>query len=527
MTRVRSGQPQTVLIEGPAGIGKTSLVEQLLLAEEEVHVLRASGEQWEVLIAFGVIDQLMRAAGAGRASLVMSRTRALPPEEPVSVGAVLLETLERIGQNHPVIILIDDAQWADVDSLRSLMFALRRLVTGRVLTLLTVREEDAARLLDGLRRLASEPTGKTIRLQALDAIDVQKLGLALGVPHFSAWTAQRLTDHTGGNPLYVRALLAELPPDRWRSWEPVLPAPRTFIAQVMYRLSACGAEARALVEAASVLGVRSALSTAAAMGGVDDPAGALEEAAAVGLLRGRDELTIWEVMFPHPLVQAAVYEHIGAAGRVRLHQAAARLIDDDGAALRHRVAATRPPDEQLARELDAFARRESKRGAWASAAAASVEASRLSASRGQREQRLLRAIDAIVSAGDLVQGSALARDAAQFESGPLRDATLGYLAVLRGRAADAETLLHAGWDRCDSTTDRHLAAVIALRLALHSLGLLHGKDVVDWSERSMGLVPTALKFPGLWGLVSGFLGAGNGLAACWPRRSDGIRWSLT
>ena len=39
-------------------------------------------------------------------------------------------------------------------------------------------------------------------------------------------------------------------------------------------------------------------------------------------------------------------------------------------------------------------------------------------------------------------------------------------------------------------------------------------------------LPTALKFPGLWGLVSGFLGAGNGLAAYWHRRSDGIRWSL-
>src|SRR5713101_7670310 len=37
---------------------------------------------------------------------------------------------------------------------------------------------------------------------------------------------------------------------------------------------------------------------------------------------------------------------------------------------------------------------------------------------------------------------------------------------------------------------------------------------------------TALKFPGLWGLVSGFLRAGHGLAACWSRRRDGIRWSL-
>jgi hypothetical protein len=39
-------------------------------------------------------------------------------------------------------------------------------------------------------------------------------------------------------------------------------------------------------------------------------------------------------------------------------------------------------------------------------------------------------------------------------------------------------------------------------------------------------VPTALKFPDLWTVVSVFLRAGHGLAACWPRRRDGIRWSL-
>jgi DNA-binding CsgD family transcriptional regulator len=487
--KVRSGRPQTILIEGPAGIGKTSLVEQFVQAEDDVQILRASGERWEALIAFGVVDQMMRAAGTGRASLFARRDQALPSEEPVGVGAVLLEALDGIEQTAPVILLIDDAHWADLDSLRSLMFALRRLVTGRVMTVLTVRDEDAGRLPDGLRRLATDPSGRTIRLRALDAAEVQSLGIALGVPHFAAWTAQRLTDHTGGNPLYVRALLAELPLARWRSWEPVLPAPRAFAAQIMNRLSACGAEARALVEAASVLGVRCALSTAAELGGVDDAAGALEEAATVGLLHGRDELTIWDVTFPHPLVQAAVYEHVGPASRVRLHRAAAELVDDGGAALRHRVAATRPPDDELAEVLTTFARRESTRGAWASAAAALVEASRLSSGREQREQRLLRAIDAVVSAGDLVQGSALARDAAQFEPGPPRDAALGYLAVLRGRALDAESLLLAGWDKCDSTTDPHLAALIALRLALHSLGRLRGPDVVDWSDRSMALVP--------------------------------------
>ena len=517
LSKACSGTPQTVLIHGPAGIGKTSLVERFLLTEDDLCVLRASGEQWEALVPFGVIDQLMRAAKVGRVSVLAGRARALPPEEPISVGAVLLETLEKIEDKAPVVLVVDDAHWADVDSLRSLLFALRRLVSERVLALLTVRDEDAARLLDGLRRLASGPTGQSISLQPLGAADVHKLGQALGVVEFSARTAERLAEHTGGNPLYARALLTEVPADRWRSWHPILPAPRAFAAQILDRLSACSPPTRSLVGAASVLGVRSALPIAAALGDVGDATGALEEAVAAGLLRSRDEETIWEVMFPHPLVQAAVYEHVGPSARLRLHRGAASLVEDDGAALRHRVAATEPPDEGLAADLDAFAQRESKRGAWASAAAASLEASRLSASRHQREQRLLWAIDAIVSAGDLVQGSAFARDAAQFESGPLRDSALGYLAVLQGRAAEAETLLQAAWDRCDPTSNPALAAVIALRWVLHSLGRLRGADIVDWTSKSIALVPgdEAVRLE-----AEAFRGLGLGLMGRVP---DGLR----
>jgi ATP/maltotriose-dependent transcriptional regulator MalT len=141
LAAVRSGQPRTVLVEGAAGIGKTSLVEQFLRAERDVRVLRASGEHWEALVSYGVIDQLVRGAGASGIRLLVSRERALPPEEPVSVGTHLLEILGDLEQADPVVVVIEDVHWTDTDSLRALLFALRRLVSERVLTLLTVREE--------------------------------------------------------------------------------------------------------------------------------------------------------------------------------------------------------------------------------------------------------------------------------------------------------------------------------------------------------------------------------------------------
>lgn len=240
-------------------------------------------------------------------------------------------------------------------------------MTARVLTVLAVRDEDATRFPDGLRRLASGATGRSLHLTALETGDVRMLATALGVPQFHMRIARRLRDDTGGNPLYVRALLSELPVDRWSTWQPQLPAPRAFVTQVLARLSSCSPSARALAEACSVLGVRSSLTMAAALVRFDE---ALDEAVAVGLLQSTDKVDFWDVAFPHPLIQAAVYEHVSPTNRVRLHRAASELVDDAGAALRNRVAATTPPNGEVAAALDAFARREMRWGAWARAAAA-------------------------------------------------------------------------------------------------------------------------------------------------------------
>ncbi len=518
LCEVRSGQPRTVLVEGPSGIGKTALIERFLLGEEEVQVLRASGEQWEALVAYGVIDQLLRVAGVSGGALFARRERALPTEEPVSVGAWILEVLEDLEKKAPLALVIDDAHWADMDSLRALLFALRRLVNERVLTVLTVREEDAARLPEGLRRLANGTSGATLRLRALETSDIHMLAAALGVPGLTARTAERLHDHTHGNPLYVSALLSELPADRWRTWEPSLPAPSGYAAQVMRRLDACGPAARRLVEAASVLGVRAPFATAAALARVEDPLAALEEASVAGLLQARDDVGVRDVVFPHPLVQAAVYGRLGPARRAGLHRSAAALVQEDRAALRHRVAAATPPDPDLAAELDAFAGRYAASGAWAGAASVLVEASQLSATREEREQRLLRAVDAMVSAGDLVQASSFARDVVGFAPGGMRDGTLGYLAVLRGRPTEAEHLLESAWGYCDPARDPGLAAVVAQRWALHSVGRLRGAEIEQWAERSIALAaPDAtvrVEAEALLGLGLGWSGrVPEGLAA--------------
>ena len=156
LTEALTGRPQTVQIQGPAGIGKTALLEHFLLdpgVEPSPVVLLASGEETEQLLAYGVIDQLVRSAGGqGRTSAAPADPSAGPDaadpltrhpadplagrvanpaagraadqvNDPVTVGAGFLSFLDGL-DGRGVILAVDDAHWADRPSLQALIFAL-------------------------------------------------------------------------------------------------------------------------------------------------------------------------------------------------------------------------------------------------------------------------------------------------------------------------------------------------------------------------------------------------------------------
>jgi hypothetical protein len=86
---VQAGHPRVVHMEGLAGIGKTALVERFLSQCSDAQLVRASGEESEVQLAYGVIDQLFHAAVPG----APPKARAVPLEDHLKVGAQLLDVL--------------------------------------------------------------------------------------------------------------------------------------------------------------------------------------------------------------------------------------------------------------------------------------------------------------------------------------------------------------------------------------------------------------------------------------------------
>jgi hypothetical protein len=334
----RVGRPRVALIEGPSGIGKTALLEALLSAAEgagDVRVVRASGDQNEGLIAYGVLRQLARSAGTSAAQQFsdadpVAAAGADRLVDPITMGTRWLEFMDSLA-GAVVVLAVDDAHWADRPSLQALVFALRRLVADRVLAVFTARTDGVVHLPASLTRLVGGHRGMVVRLVGFDEHDLRDLAGAVGVEGLSVADARRLRLGTGGNPLHARALLEEFPISDWpvnRQDDSLLPPPRSFRHVVGQRYDACRPATREFLDAVAVLGLHAAVSEAAGLAGTDDPVAAIDEATAHDLLHVRQGQGPWSVEFSHPLVRAAVYDAIGPARRHLLHRAAAGIGND-------------------------------------------------------------------------------------------------------------------------------------------------------------------------------------------------------
>ena len=480
---VRSGQPRSVLIEGPSGIGKTALVRRFISGlDPAVRVLDASGEELEREMPYGVLQQLVAAAGSPDTVGIGTRGQTAP--DPLAAGIEFMGLLARLERDQPLVLVIDDAQWADRSSLGALVVALRRQTPAHLLTLLVVRQDDgeAASLPPSVYRLVESSHGSRLTLGGLEAFELRRLAASLRVDGLSPRMAARLWDHTEGNPLYARAVLEEMPAEAFIDPTVPLPCPLSFALMVLGRLAACAADGQRLVVASSVLGTPCDLSVAARLAEVDDPLIAVEHAMAAHLLEARNTINGWTIDFPHTLVRAAVYHNLGPAHRSSLHTAAAGLVEDHEASLRHRVTAVGGKDPALAEEVSSFGLRKATEGRPAAAARYLLAAARLVPDGPRHEDFLLASVEYLLLAGETSEAATFASHIAGFADSARRQYELGRLALVSGRP-EAEKLLNDAWGRSDPGDP--FRGQLAELLAWVRLLQGDGQEATVWGVRAL------------------------------------------
>jgi DNA-binding CsgD family transcriptional regulator/tetratricopeptide (TPR) repeat protein len=482
----RRGHPKVVLVEGEAGIGKSSLLAQFASGLADAVVLRASGDEAELMMPYGIVGQLVASAhGAGGHPSGLLTSDLSGAVDPLAVGAELVVWLGQVCRGRGmVLVVIDDLQWADGLSARALLFAVRRLQADQVLVVVSARAGELSRSEEGWPRfVAGDHRADRVRLGGLGPRDVMALGRALGVGELPRRAVGHLLEHTGGNPLYIRALLEELGAEGLDGPGGVLGVPRSLAGTVLSRVGVLSPAARRLVAAAAVLGHHCRLAMAAAVAGLDDPLPALEEAMAAAVLIEQPGAAAGGIVFPHLLVYRAVYDDLSPTWRRRLHERAAGLVDRHQA-LAHRVAASVGPDDGLAGELEAAGREARDLGRMAQAADWLAQAAAACSDPAAADRRLLDALEILVTSGEVARAEGLAARVASGGASPRRWWLLGMLDFLAGRAAVAEGRLVRAWQTHDPARDASVGATAGTQLAV--ICMMEGRvaEAVRWGERA-------------------------------------------
>ena len=403
ITEATAGHGSVLVVIGEPGIGKTALLDAVAQVAG-CRIVRATGVEAESAVAFATLQGILwplRAdldqLDAGQARLLGGVMNLGPVEAGTTfaVGAAALALLSVASRERPLLVIVDDAQWADVASQEVLAFVGRRLGAERIAMLGGVREGESSAFTD-------EKSFRRITLEGLPDDEARQLLQSAARGGLAHDVAESLLAVCSGNPLGLLQLPLALSDAQRRGDEPL---PDQIEAGPSIQ-SAFAARAREM-DAPQ----RRALLLLAAGGRADDVL--VEDLAISGdvigalVATGLVEQRAGGVAFRHPLMQAAVYGAATATERRAAHGELARVAEGARRAW-HLAAATPGPDESVALELVRIAGGVGIAGGLAAEAEALERAAELTPDRELRARRMLAATQAWRRAGRLQHGLAIA-----------------------------------------------------------------------------------------------------------------------
>lgn len=455
---ITEGAPSAIVLEGPPGIGKTTLLLACLeqAAAAGIPVLRSAPSPPEQGLAFaGLSDLLAGHVPALDDALPAPQLRALrvalqledPGTKPVDASAIAFATLGALvalTSESPLLVAIDDSQWLDRGSADALSFALRRIDMHRVRTLLVRRVDPDSKVAPSLELALTGLATNLLTLGPLSIGAVQRLirarlGTALSRPEL-----HRVHATSAGNPLFAIELARVLPdaPPPTPAGPPPLPsALRDLIER---RLLELPRDTEQALQVAALLPEPSSQLVALVLGHVAE----LDPAVRAGIVELDGDMIRWA----HPLLASGLADRLDAEARRSLHKKLAGIAGSSEERAFHLLAATTEPDAAAAASVEEAAAAARSRGA--SAAAADLFAGSLSLTdaddTGSLHRRQLATSEAARDSGDWRRAERHARAAvALAPAGPDRAEALLTLATTnpsRQLEAAEEALAHTDND---------------------------------------------------------------------------------
>jgi len=353
---VHRGRGGTVFVSGEAGIGKSRLTQEVerLAAGAELHVLRGratagSPVQYRPLseALFSVLRRAGPPADSALAAYRPALSRLVPEwrlERPpgaddsiVVLAEAVLRLVAHVGRERGCLVVLEDLQDADPDTLAVVEYLADNLDREPVLLVGTLRTESSGAL-NLVRELAARRATTVLELARLDDEEVCRLAagcLGIAPATVPAPVLDRLWRHADGVPFFVEELLAgmigagALVPDRtgWRLAGPMeSPVPVAVVHQAAARAARLGPRGLALLQAAAVVGQRFPAAVVAGVTGLsrEELSAHLRAAVSAQLVVAEDEPDTYA--FRHELIAEALRAQVLPAERAELSRRAAAAV---------------------------------------------------------------------------------------------------------------------------------------------------------------------------------------------------------
>jgi DNA-binding CsgD family transcriptional regulator len=495
------GSGGVVVVEGAAGIGKSSLLAEAaaLAAAEQMAVLRARGGVMEREFAFGVVIQLLApvveplteherervfagAAGLARPLFEDVPDRAAPDDRRFARFHGLHWLCARLAEQRALAVLVDDAHWADEQSLQFLAYLGARIDEIPACAILAVRTGEG---------MATPDASMAVRPAPLTPAAVAELARAELGDEVDEAVCAECARATGGNPLLAHHLIAALEEAPSLNADTIAAMGPPSVARfVIERLSRRPPEVATVAQTLAMLGDDASLSDTAEVAGL--ARGTTAEAV--------DALIDAELLQPdlpprflHPIIQQALQDAIPPAARAELHLAAARALARDPARSERAAAhllATGPAGERWAFDaLTTAARRAGDRGSSEQAVRFLRRALEEDAPAALRRTALLD-LGAAESAARMPEAAGRMEEALQLSTGPPEraQAALG-LSMVRFLAAELPQAIAACEDVLAAPGDLDRELLLGLEFQAAATRLVGGLPSAETFVRLLALEP--------------------------------------